>query len=43
MTHLCSFEKSLRYNSAQIELWKRFVEFAIDFLYMANQEEEKCK
>lgn len=39
----CRFEKALRYNSAQVELWKRFVEFAIDYQYMANQDEEKCK
>jgi len=37
------FEKSIRYNAAQIELWKRFVQFAIQYHYIENQDEEKCK
>ncbi|CDW82944.1 pre-mrna-processing factor [Stylonychia lemnae] len=37
------YEKSLRYNSAQVELWKRFVDFAMEIHYFTNQEEDKCK
>lgn len=37
------FEKAIRYNTAQIELWKRFVSFAMQYLYINNQDEEKTK
>ena len=37
------FEKAIRYNAAQIELWKRFVSFAMQYLYINNQDEEKTK
>ena len=33
----------MRYNSAQVELWKRFVDFALEYHYLSNQDEEKCK
>lgn len=38
-----SYESALRYNAAQVELWKRFVDFAFNNYYLKNQEEEKTK
>jgi len=43
LTYLCRFEKALRYNGAQIELWKLFVNFAIQYHYIDNADEDKCK
>lgn len=37
------FEKAIRYNGAQIELWKRFVNFAVQYHYIQNGDEEKAK
>jgi hypothetical protein len=37
------YEKAIRYNGAQIELWKRFVQFAVQYHYLSNNDEEKCK
>ena len=41
--HSLRFEKAIRYNTAQIELWKRFVAFAMQYLYINNQDEDKTK
>lgn len=38
-----SYEGALRYNAAQVELWKRFVDFAFNNYYLKNQDEEKTK
>lgn len=40
---LLRYEKAIRYNGAQIQLWKKFVEFAVQNHYLVNNDEEKCK
>ena len=43
MSSVSRFEKALRYNGAQIELWKKFVNFAVQYHYLLNSDEEKAK
>jgi hypothetical protein len=33
----------LRYNSAQIEVWKRFVDFSLNYHFLGAQDEDKYK